>query len=199
MLTGILICLSLFGGGGAMYLFMRKRSKRTETQQATILLESIRRVCKLVTVQGEFTEVLTHTDSKPVLFFFNSEKKAMLVIKGRAHVGIDLKRASYELDQHTRTVRVSNIPSAELISLETEVQWYDTQNGVMNKFKATDLTKIESDAKSILQNKVLGSYLIPLANEQARDVFYAISQAVSTFGWQLELPTNSGEQPRLEH
>ena len=55
------VILGLVLGGILMYLlfslFRKKQSKALTVKQSTVLLDKIRSVCKLVSVEGDFAEI----------------------------------------------------------------------------------------------------------------------------------------------
>ena len=48
--------LALLLGAAALQLFRGKQAETTARAEATVLLERVRQVCQLVTVEGEFSE-----------------------------------------------------------------------------------------------------------------------------------------------
>ena len=62
------VLLGLILGAILMYwlfsLFRKKRSKELTKQQSTVLLDKIRSVCKLVSVEGDFAEIYHYENTK---------------------------------------------------------------------------------------------------------------------------------------
>ena len=95
ILTGVL--LGLAGGIAVTALFYKNRYSRDTQVQSVILLEKIKHVCKLITVEGEFSEVFSHRDGKSLFFkLLQLEKKALLIIKAKVLVGFDLAKIADE-------------------------------------------------------------------------------------------------------
>ena len=46
------------------YRFSRRRARAKYKAQSTVLLEKIRTVCKLITVEGDFSEIYHYEDLK---------------------------------------------------------------------------------------------------------------------------------------
>ena len=72
-------------------MFYNISPKLTTEQSSTVLLEKIKTVSKLVTVEGYFSEVWQTTKTK-VYFGFPSESKAIIKVKGKVSVGNNLEQ-----------------------------------------------------------------------------------------------------------
>ena len=71
-----------------------KRIEKSITErQSVVLLEKIKNVCKLVTVEGEFSEVYHYENTKErFLNLITSKKKAILLVNARAQIGYNLSK-----------------------------------------------------------------------------------------------------------
>lgn len=169
------------------YLF-RNHNKTKLRDQSTLLINRIKRVCKLITVEGEFSELLTHRDGKNVFFkLMQIEKKALVIVKAKVMVGFDLTQIHLETNKGSKTIKLSGFPQPEILSIDSDVEYYDIQKGIVNKFSETDLTNLNKKAKEIIREKVGSSHLITLARSQARDNMLLIRQLVESAGWKLDM------------
>lgn len=187
LLTGILL------GGIAMYwllsLFSRKKGKEQTSEQAIVLLEKIKRVCKLITVEGEFAEIYTYQNTKErFLSLLSSKKKALIVIKAKAHIGYDLKQLKLTADAATKTITITHFPTPEILSIEPELEFYDIQNGLFNSFSPEDLTALNSDAKKHIREKIPQSGLMTTARSEVLEALLVMESIVATIGWKLSYP-----------
>ena len=76
--------LGLVLGAIIMYwlfsMFRKKRSKEITEQQSTVILNKIRSVCKLVSVEGDFAEIYHYENTKDsFMSLFRSKKKELLI------------------------------------------------------------------------------------------------------------------------
>jgi hypothetical protein len=131
----------------------------TEQVESTVLLERIRPVMKLVTVEGDLSEVFTYADNSAAWFDWTKDrgwnrKQAILLVKARASVGYDLEGLGLEFDEATRTVRFKGMGEPKLLSLEHDVKYFDLEEGVFAEFSAADHTKMNAMAKERIQRKV---------------------------------------------
>lgn len=166
----------------------KNRNKHLLKDQSALLVNRIKRVCKLITVEGEFSELLSHRDGKNLFFkLMQIEKKALVIVKAKVMVGFDLTRIRLETNNAQKTIKLSNFPEPEILSIDSDVEYYDIQKGIVNKFSETDLTNLNKKAKEIIREKVGASHLITLARSQARDNILLIQQLVETAGWKLDM------------
>ncbi|MCE4564965.1 DUF4230 domain-containing protein [Maribellus sp. CM-23] len=184
ILLGLIIGLA--GGIAVTNLFYRKRTEKQLHSQSVLLLEKIKQVCKLITVEGEFSEIFTHRDEK-ILFFklFQAEKKALLIVKAKVMIGFDLTRINIEINSHNKQVILSNFPDPEILSIDSDLEYYDIQKGLINKFSESDLNNMHKKSKEFIREKVENSHLILIARQQAHDTVSVIRELIESVGWKL--------------
>ena len=82
IILGILIGIVV--GWGFVTYFQELKQKQLVDSQSVILLDKIKTVCKLITVEGDFAEIYHYQDVKQrLLKLVSSRKKALVVIKKR--------------------------------------------------------------------------------------------------------------------
>ena len=161
--------------------------KKRTNSQSVILLDKIKKVCKFITVEGDFAEIYHYEDVKErFLKLVTSRKKALVVINAKAHVGFDLSKIQLESDTKTKIVKLFHFPQPEVLSIETDLNYYDKTDGMFNKFEASDLTELHNEAKLHIMNKVPESGLYEIAKKEALDSVLLIESIVETIGWKLD-------------
>jgi len=70
----------------------------------------------------------------------SSKKKAIILVNAKVQVGYDLSKIKLESNPKTRTIYIHDFPQAEIITIETDLKYYDKTEGFFNKFNASDLT-----------------------------------------------------------
>ena len=200
------IILGLILGAILMYwvysLFRKKKSKEITQQQSTVILNKIRSVCKLVSVEGDFAEIYHYENTKDrFMSLFRSKKKALIVIKAKAHIGYDLNKLNMRADNDRKRIILSHFPEPEVLSIEPDLQFYDIKNGIFNSFSPTDLTNLNQEAKEHIKQKIPESGLMETAKNEAMQAVLVVEKIVETNGWTLdysalELPVT--EQQSLE-
>lgn len=189
----------------AYFIFARfnkfRRKERTD-EQSVILIDKIKSVCRLITVEGDFSEIYHYENLKEkyVSLFFG-KKKAIILINAKAHIGFDLSKIRMESDNDTKKIVLTNFPQPEILTVETDFKYYDKQEGWANPFTTSDLTDITRDAKKHIVDKIPGSGLIEKANKEALSTILLIEKIVETIGWKLDytaLETNVSENLKLK-
>ena len=185
------IVLAVLIGGVISYFlydFVNKRQSQKRTiRQSHLLLDKIKNVCKLTTVEGDFSEIYHYEDrSAHFLRMISSKKRALIVIKAKASVGYNLKKLRLEADKEQKKVKIIDFPQPEILSVETDFTYYDKKDGMFNKFGAADLTRLNQEAKQHIVSKVPESGLIEAAKKEALDAILVIEKIVQTIGWQLD-------------
>lgn len=177
------------------------KNKKRVSSQSIILLDKIKKVCKFITVEGDFAEIYHYEDVKErFLKLVSSRKKALVVINAKAHVGFDFNKIFLEANQNTKTVIIKSFPQPEILSIETNLNYYDKKDGYFNKFEAADLTALNEEAKQHILEKVPESGLYNVAKQEALESLQLIENIVETIGWTLDyqsLTIHSEEQPKL--
>ncbi|SHJ36138.1 Protein of unknown function [Arenibacter nanhaiticus] len=183
--------LGLVLGAVTMYwlfsFFRKKKNKELTEQQSTILLDKIKRVCKLISVEGDFAEIYRYENTREhFLSLVSSKKKALIIINAKAHIGFDLKKVHIHADNENKKIILSNFPQPEILSIEPELQFYDIKNGLFNTFNPTDLTSLNREAKEHIRDKIPQSGLMETANKEALEAVLLIETIVETIGWKLD-------------
>jgi hypothetical protein len=157
-----------------------------------ILLEKVQKVCKLVTVEGTFSDIYTYQDYQ---YYDVSpfRKKALIVVNAKVLVGLDLTKAKFETNQATKTLTISQIPPAEIMSIDPDLRYYDITEGTFNQFSPTELTTITRNAKEQIKKKAENSELLRMANTQSNTLFDLIEFSCKDMGWTVQFnpPRNS--------
>ncbi|MDC6387478.1 DUF4230 domain-containing protein [Maribacter sp. PR1] len=185
------VFLGLILGGISMYwlfsLFRKRQSKEITTHQSTVLMEKIRSVCKLISVEGDFAEVYKYENTRErFMNLLISKKRALIVIKAKAQIGYDLSKILMHADEGKKKIILSNFPQPEILSVEPELEFYDIKNGLFNLFTPDDLTSLNLEAKKHIREKIPESGLMDTAKKEALQSVLLIEKLVETIGWKLD-------------
>ena len=189
-----LLFLGLIGGAiGAYFIFQKFSSvtkKSLTEKQSVILLDKIKKVSKLITIEGEFAEIYHHENSKEkFLGLFTSKKKAIILINAKVHIGFDFRKIKMHTDTKKKILILSEFPEPEVFSVEPNLRFYDIQNGLLNKFSSDDLTTVNKEAKDHILQKIPESNLMQTANKEALEAISLMQNLVETIGWKLDFST----------
>ena len=187
METFFIIIISILVTLGLVTVFRQWKIKKKTNEQSIVLLDKIKRVCKFITVEGDFAEIYHYEDVKEkFLKLISSRKKALVVINAKAHVGFDLSKVQMQSDIKSKTVVLSHFPQPEVLSIESDINYYDKQDGMFNKFEASDLTELHTKAKEHIMDKIPESGLYNVAKLEALEAIQLIENLVQTIGWTLD-------------
>ena len=108
------------------------------------------------------------------------------MIKARASVGYDLKKLRLETVIDEKQVRIIHFPQPEILSIEMDFTYYDIKDGLLNKFGAEGLTKLNQEAKQHIIDKVPQSGLLKIAKKEALDAILIIEKIVETIDREMD-------------
>ncbi len=187
-ILGLLFALAL---GIYVTKWWYSKNDPVRTEESLVLLEHIKNVTKLVTVEGYFSEIYTETDTKDYYFFF-STKKALIKVKAKVSAGFDLSNMKIEADQATKTLHLSNIPEPNIIAIEPEISYYDIANGVFNQFTTEDYTRLNKKAVDTIRTQALKSDFMNTVRTQGVKNFDAIRALAESMGWKVVFENSVG-------
>lgn len=158
-----------------------------EQVNSSILLERIRPVLKLVTVEGDFNEVYTYHDARAAFEWLETfapfQKRAMLRIQARVSVGYDLEGMDLVADEQAGTMTLRGMDAPTLLAMEHDVDYYDLESGTFNPFTPQDLTRMEAQAKELVRRRIPESGLLRVAAERKQDMITVVRSLVESAGW----------------
>ncbi|MBT8267462.1 MAG: DUF4230 domain-containing protein [Bacteroidia bacterium] len=196
IIIGILVTLI------GVTFFRSLKKKQLAKTQSVLLIDKVKRVCKFITVEGDFAEIYHYEDVKQKFVkLISSKKKALVIVNAKAHVGFDLSKVTMDTDSNSKTMILSNFPQPEVLSIDTTINYYDKKDGYFNKFDASDLTELQVEAKTHIMDKIPESGLYDVAKTEALEAISLIENLVETIGWKLDysaLEIQNAKQKQIE-
>ena len=191
LLTVLFIIIAFAGGLFLARAYYKPAPLQKETE-ATILLEKIKTVAKLVTVEGHFSELYSYKDywqyDWPIF-----RKKAILRVQAKVSVGYDLGNMQIDVQQDEHLIVIKNIPEKpEILSIDHDVDYYDLKQGTFNTFTQEDYNELLEDARSFIETKAQDSELIQSAEAQGIEILDLIRFLAENAGWQVRFEATSG-------
>lgn len=179
----ILILLALLGLG--YWYFQKKQHDILVEENASILLEKIEEVNKLILVEGSFAEIYNYSQAENIFFdLLPVQKKVLVIVKAKVSVGYDLSMLGYIIDKDLQQVIITSIPREEII-IEPEIQYYDVQQSQFYPLDGKDLTTINKRALELIKNQVKASSLPKTAEARLKEVLEQIVFTGNTLGWSV--------------
>lgn len=195
MTKSILLAIALlfaFGLGMLSYAnWQKSKDQQRSQQQASVLLERVREVCKLVTIEGDLSELYNETTSREVTLYlplptrFRFDKKVTVQLTGKVLVGYDLKKIALDLNESLRTLTISGLPAPEILAIEHDLQYRNISESWFNSFTPEDYTALQKSAKDFLREKALESDLLARAQSQGLGMLNTIRLLAETAGFEL--------------
>ncbi|MEM7104252.1 MAG: DUF4230 domain-containing protein [Bacteroidota bacterium] len=191
VLLGIVIGIGLFFAAG--YFFKNLFTFNTEPvviQSESVLLEKVKKVAKMVTVEGYFSEILDHKDyyQWDVSFL---RKKALVAVNAKVSIGYDLQKMHFEVKPQEKVLVISQLPDPEIISIDHDTKYYDITEGVFNSFSAEELTALNAKAKRVIEEKAKSSDLFLMAESQMNGIIDLIKIIAEESGFEVKFETRS--------
>lgn len=206
MRKGIIYVFALFfvflAGAWFSYQWSNSQPKEETSVSATVLLERVREVCQLVTVEGEFSEIYRETNLRDVTLYlpipthWKFSKKALLQVKGKVLVGYDMKQVNIKIDSAEQQITLSNLPQPDILAIDHDIKYLNIEESFFNEFTAEDYTQLNTNAKNMLRKKAYESDLIDQAKKQGIHLLDALDFMAKGIGWAVvyERPLESGLQ-----
>lgn len=180
----IFVVAAFLIGGWLSYRYFVPKSKPVE--DASVLLEKIQAVTKLITVEGQFSEIYNYSEYQGY-FTFLWDKKVLVRVRATVSAGYDLESLNMEADPVTKTIYMSALTEPEILSIDHSLDYYDISEGLFASFSPEDYTRINQRAKDLIRDQALKSNLMPAAREQADKMLDLIQFMVQSAGWKLEI------------
>lgn len=179
---------------GLRYCENRKENREVLEANTALIQKELKNVGKLVVTEGSYAQVFSYNDSKKFyLDVLSARKKALIVVNAKASIAYDLSKVQTEVDENTKTVRITNIPEPEL-SINPNIEYYDMQQDYLNQFSATDYNKIKKRIEKSLRKKIEASELRANAENRLISELQKIYILTNSMGWTLEYNGNPIEE-----
>ena len=196
LFLGIVLVLIAFGAGVIISKSWFKWPNPTVIEQQSAILEKINAVNKLVTIEGVFSEIYDYKDYYGY-DWWPFRKKALIRVKARIIAGYDLSQATVESFPDEKRIVISNVPHADIISTEHDLDYYDISDGTFNRFSREDLNALNAKAKSFVIEQAKESQLLEKAEVQGKHLLETLQFMVESSGWSLELIRSENEKQVL--
>lgn len=176
----------LVAGAIIMFLIWKLSSNRKGAlvkESSHTVLESMRKVFKIVLAEGFFNELYNYEETRKLFRLIPSTKRALVIIQAKVLVGFDFEKCVWEVDETNQKVKLVSFPDPEIVSIETDYKYYNFDEGIFNLLSREDLTRIQANGKKQVESAAIKSDLPRMAAEQMRTM---LTEVVQSKQWQLE-------------
>lgn len=187
----LLFVVLAFVLGGLLTWQFTKPAEREPISESTVLLEQVRKVFKLVTVEGDIVETYRGGDIKNLVFYlpfpmtYGAQKEAIIKVQGKVLVGYNMQNMKVEARPETKQVFLTDLPEPEILSIDHDLSYFNIEESWFNSFSADDYTKLNKDAKERLREAALEGNLFEQAEQQGNQLIDVIRFMVESMGWTL--------------
>lgn len=172
------------------YCSDKKQDEIVLKESTTLIQEQLKNVGKLVVTEGHYSQVFDYKNSKAMFNnLVTSEKTALVVANADVTVTFDLSKLKYEIDDVNKILRLKSIPEPE-IKVYPELEYYDIDDGLFNKFESEDYNKINGIVKQSFQKKIENSQLKTNAKNRLISELAKFYILTNSLGWTLEYNEN---------
>jgi len=181
-----LLIIGLLLGGVIMFLVAKLTGKGKQVavkEDSHTVVESIRKVFKIVFAEGHFNELYNFEETKKFFGFIPSTKRALVIIKAKVLVGYDFEKCQWEIDEQNQKIKMIAFPEPEILSIEPDFLYYNFDEGIFNLLGREDLTRIQINGKKQVEIAAMKSHLPKIAADQMRTL---LTEVVQSKNWQLE-------------
>jgi hypothetical protein len=198
MAIGTTLLVATIFTTGAM---VARRARREAQAEEMLILQGVRRVCKLATVELSLADYAKKVVPKTVDLPFTKEPAAYLFYSGVVSAGFDLceDSASIEVDHATRKVTVT-LPAPRILGVDVlRFETINESSGFLNAIAPQDRNHWFSEARAALEKGALAQGALERAQIHARELFvsfverrgYALTMTVG--GVPVQNPEGTGK------
>lgn len=166
--------------------FFYQQGEVKSQESSDVILERVKKVAKLITVEGYFSEVYDYKDYKGYDWFF-LRKKALVRVRAKVSVGYDLNQLKIEALPESKTILVSQMPAPEILSIDHDLDYYDISEGTFNAFTEADYNKINTNAKKYIEEKANESNLLETARKEGNQALELMKFITESAGWKFKI------------
>ncbi len=173
---------------GLIWMAFRRKTgaQIVARESSTTVIESVKKVFKIVLVEGQFSDIYNFEETQKVLGILPSTKKALVMSKATVMLGFDFNKCVWEIDEENQTLKIIEFPEPEILSMDTDLKYYNLENGLFNKFDKDDYSTIQDNIKDKIQTTVMQSDLPQVARDQIRIL---LEEVVDSKHWLLSSQT----------
>jgi len=182
-ITSLLLVL-LLGLLLGFLLFRKKGNGNTKTESSSVLVKELKDVNKLITIEGDLSEVYTYKETQNLFFdLIPVKRKAIIVADAKARVAYDMNKVKYQINEDLKTITLVNVPEPEVI-IEPNLRFYDLDDTLL-PFNEDALNELNERAIALLEKEAKNSSLMQLAEKNLALNIEQMRLKALAKGWSL--------------
>jgi hypothetical protein len=182
------VALLLSAACGFLLSGLLQRRAESRRVSAAPVVEAIRKIAQLATVEIQVSDVFRVEELKSFLIF-DFPKSATIRMRGKVVGGFDLESPVFDVRPHAerRFVEV-RLPPPRILALDPRLEWFDERSGIFNPITPQDRTRWMLWARGQLGRAAKQAGLEKNAVDHARQLIEAAAKA---FGWRADVKVAS--------
>jgi hypothetical protein len=121
-------------------------------------------------------------ETKQRLSILPSTKKALIIVKAHVQMGYDFSKIKWEIDTSSGKVTLQSVPEPHILSINPDINYYNLENGIFNKFTNEDFNAIQAQCIATVRDVAEKSELPHLAADQAKML---LTELASIHHWEI--------------
>lgn len=180
-LTSCTLCLLL----GVWIGIRVSKPKDHKKEDAVVVLQSIRDVFKVTTVESEISEFFSQ---KTYSWIDLSPFRKSVIVRVRAKVsaGFDLDTSSIQIDESSKSILLKFPEEAQILSVDHKLDYYDFSQGTFNSFNAEELSQIQDKARDLIIRTAEQSDLLSRAKARKTEILNSFGKLLSNTGYTIK-------------
>jgi hypothetical protein len=183
--------LAVVVAGTTTYLAWRSLQGRQVERESHAVIEAVRKVARLTTVEMNVSSFQRRRDAKNLLGFIpiRCEKTVAVFYRGRVAAGFDLQAQdnltiTTNVTPRGRTLEVE-LPAPRLLYVDAPAPEVVVADGsVCNRFEPADYEKLHDDARGAMEREALAKGILGQAETHARELLTSVGTAL---GYEVKL------------
>jgi hypothetical protein len=172
------------------------RARRAAQAEEVVIVEGIRKVCKLATIEVALADYARRTVPKTLDLPFTHEPEAYLFYSGVVSAGFDVcdQPTRIDVDHTARTVRLA-LPPPRILGLDIKrFETINERSGFLNAIAPADRNRWYQEARDGLMSAAEAQGILPKAEAHARELF---GDFVTRWGFHLELEVGTAPKEAI--
>lgn len=191
----IFMVLFIFASGALLSWNIFSAKPRGPQISSTVVISKLEEVCKLVTVEGFFTEEVEYNDQSDFSSYMDYlliknylPVKATLRINAKVMAGYNMDNIRIQAFEEERKIVVSNIPEPEVLSVDHEVVYFEKDEWkFFNTLTDSDYVFLNQEASDKVREAAMDSELMDLARKNGNKMLDMMQFIAEASGWSFEI------------
>jgi hypothetical protein len=165
------------------------KKKDNSSVDSTIVVQRIQKVLKLITVEGNFSELMKYNDFDYV-DLPGFRKDALVRINAKVSIGYNLDSLKITSNEKEKTIVIQHMPKPQILSIDSDIKYENISEGLFTSFNEQELSKLNKIAKEKIRQQALSPELIKQAEEQKNDLLEMLFYMAKENGYKIMIEGN---------